>query len=95
MFRPLRMLHLATWMALAAYAQDTQITPKSYDCYRTPTPINIDGKLNDPAWKKAKWTTDFVDIEGSPSRNRAFAPEPKCCGTTNTSTSPPNCRSRT
>ena len=48
MLRPLRMLHLATWMALAAYAQDTQITPKSYDCYRTPTPINIDGKLMIP-----------------------------------------------
>ena len=47
------MLHLVTWMALAAYAQDTQPTPKSYDLYRTPTPINIDGKLNDPAWKKS------------------------------------------
>jgi hypothetical protein len=65
MFRPFRMLHLVTWMALAAYAQDTQPTPKTYDLHRTPTPINIDGKLNDPAWKKAKWTTDFVDIEGS------------------------------
>ncbi len=65
MFRPLRVLHLATWMALAAYAQDTQPTPKSYDCYRTTTPIKIDGKLDDPGWKKAKWTDDFVDIEGA------------------------------
>jgi len=24
----------------------------------------VDGKLDDPAWKKAKWTADFVDIEG-------------------------------
>lgn len=65
MFRPFRMLHVATFMALAAYAQDTQPTPKSYDCYKTKTPIKIDGKLDDPAWKKAKWTDDFVDIEGS------------------------------
>ena len=27
--------------------------------------IRIDGKLDDPAWKKAKWTSDFVDIEGA------------------------------
>jgi hypothetical protein len=45
---------------LAALAQ----TPKSYDCLKTSTPIQIDGNLNDAAWKKAKWTTDFVDIQG-------------------------------
>lgn len=39
--------------------------PKSYECYRAKQPIQIDGKLNDPAWKAAAWTTDFVDIEGS------------------------------
>jgi hypothetical protein len=50
---------------ISAHAQDTQPTPLSYDCYRTATPIVIDGKLDDPAWKKAPWTTDFVDIEGA------------------------------
>jgi hypothetical protein len=65
MFRPIQILPLATLLALTAYAQSPQITPNSYDCYRTPTPIKIDGKLNDPAWKKAKWTTDFIDIEGA------------------------------
>lgn len=31
----------------------------------TTTPLTIDGKLDDPAWATAPWTTDFVDIEGS------------------------------
>ena len=31
----------------------------------TRTPIHIDGRLDDPAWKRAEWTPDFVDIEGS------------------------------
>ena len=53
---------LTTHLALA---QPPDAAPKSYDCYRTPTPIQIDGKLNDRAWKTAPWTTDFVDIEGS------------------------------
>jgi hypothetical protein len=38
--------------------------PKGYVCYRTPSPITIDGKLNDPAWDAAPWTDAFVDIEG-------------------------------
>ena len=61
MLRHLLILALAA--TPIASAQNTP--PKSYDCYRTPTPIRIDGKLDDPAWKSAPWTTDFVDIEGS------------------------------
>lgn len=40
-------------------------SPKTYDCYRATTPIRIDGNLNDPAWRAAPWTTNFVDIQGS------------------------------
>ncbi|HEX3435827.1 MAG TPA: carbohydrate-binding family 9-like protein [Pseudacidobacterium sp.] len=65
MIRSLNLLCLATLMAFTATAQDAQPTPLSYDCYRTTTPIRIDGKLDDPAWKKAPWTTDFADIEGA------------------------------
>lgn len=39
-------------------------TPKTYDCVRAEKPLVIDGKLDDPAWQKAAWTDDFVDIEG-------------------------------
>jgi hypothetical protein len=38
--------------------------PRGYVCYRAPSPITIDGKLDDPAWAAAPWTADFVDIEG-------------------------------
>ncbi len=37
--------------------------PKGYVCYRTDTPITIDGKP-DEAWNVAPWTDYFVDIEG-------------------------------
>lgn len=39
--------------------------PPHYLCYRTASPMSIDGRLDEPAWKKAPWTEDFVDIEGS------------------------------
>jgi hypothetical protein len=41
-----------------------QQLPKSYDCHSTKKPLTIDGKLDESAWKKAKWSDDFVDIEG-------------------------------
>ncbi len=40
------------------------ITPKGYLCRHTATPIVVDGKLDDPAWAAAPWTTDFADIQG-------------------------------
>jgi len=39
--------------------------PNSYVCYKTPSPILIDGKLDDPIWKDINFTGSFVDIEGS------------------------------
>jgi transglutaminase-like putative cysteine protease/predicted esterase len=40
------------------------IVPQGYLCHRTATPITVDGKLDDPAWADAPWTTDFRDIQG-------------------------------
>ena len=37
--------------------------PKGYVCYRTPSPIAIDGKA-EAAWEAAPWSDAFVDIEG-------------------------------
>lgn len=65
MLRFSRMMHLAIFTVLAADAQQAQVEPKSYDCYRARTPPHIDGKLDERAWRAAAWTTDFVDIEGS------------------------------
>ncbi|MEO1451440.1 MAG: carbohydrate-binding family 9-like protein, partial [Bacteroidota bacterium] len=38
--------------------------PPLYHCLPSGQPLHIDGRLNEPAWKTAAWTTDFVDIEG-------------------------------
>jgi hypothetical protein len=59
------MLCLGILIAFVASAQDVPTAPLSYDCYRATMPIRIDGKLDDPAWAKAEWTSDFVDIEGT------------------------------
>lgn len=40
-------------------------TPKSYVITHTNEVIKVDGKLQEGAWQKAEWTTNFVDIEGS------------------------------
>jgi hypothetical protein len=39
--------------------------PKHYVCYRTASPVRVDGKLDDESWSKAPWTDYFVDIEGT------------------------------
>ena len=48
------------------YLPEPQIdfNPKSYICYRTESPIVVDGRMNEKIWQKADWTDDFVDIEG-------------------------------
>jgi len=38
--------------------------PGKYVCYRTPSPLTIDGKLDETAWAAASWSDPFVDIEG-------------------------------
>lgn len=38
---------------------------KRYECVRAMNPPKIDGKFDDPAWKRARWTDFFVDIEGA------------------------------
>jgi len=65
-------LGIALLLSPLAAAQVADTPPKSYDCYRTPTPIRIDGKLDDPAWQSAAWTTDFLDIQGSSKPHPRF-----------------------
>jgi hypothetical protein len=38
--------------------------PKNYTVNYTTAPPVIDGNINDPVWRQAKWTEDFQDIEG-------------------------------
>ena len=39
--------------------------PLHYNVPRTLTPVVVDGKLDDVAWQRAEWTSNFVDIEGA------------------------------
>ncbi|WP_299666589.1 carbohydrate-binding family 9-like protein [uncultured Polaribacter sp.] len=41
-----------------------EITPKTYIAYKINKTIIIDGKASEEVWKKTKWSTPFIDIEG-------------------------------
>jgi hypothetical protein len=49
---------------LCAVFVDTPEHPRGYVCYRAGSPLTIDGRLDEAAWRDAPWTDDFVDIEG-------------------------------
>ncbi len=50
-------------VAMCLYAENTP-DPMRYVCKRSAVPITIDGRLNDAEWRRAPWTSWFVDIEG-------------------------------
>ena len=76
MTRQLRLVCLASLAILAAPAQ-TAPAPLSYECHRATTPVHVDGKLDDAAWKKAPWTSDFIDIEGATKPQPRFRTQAK------------------
>ena len=41
-----------------------EFDPATYLCPRVEIPPVIDGRVDDPAWEKAPWTGEFLDIEG-------------------------------
>ena len=71
MNRPSQLALLALpWMApQPATAQDwalmREITPRGYVASRADEPVQVDGRLDEPAWRAAPWSDGFVDIEGS------------------------------
>ena len=38
--------------------------PEQYVARQSITPLEVDGKLDEESWQLAKWSNDFVDIEG-------------------------------
>jgi hypothetical protein len=46
--------------------------PKHYICYKTPNKLPIDGTLSAPEWDLARWSEDFVDIEGAHNPSPRF-----------------------
>jgi hypothetical protein len=77
MIRPLTLLSFAAFITATVFAQSAPPAPLSYDCHRAKTPIRIDGKLDDAAWKRAKWTSDFVDIQDAKKPRGAAKPKPR------------------
>lgn len=53
-------LFAALLLAAACAAQ----TPRRYVCRRAEQPPRLDGSLDGPAWARAAWTEDFIDIQG-------------------------------
>ena len=49
---------------LSCAQEKKEIIPKTYIAHKTSEVITIDGKEDETAWKKAKWTPNFIDIEG-------------------------------
>jgi hypothetical protein len=57
------LLCMGAWLSRGD-ASDAAAAPEGYVCHRLSEPIVIDGRLDDPAWRRIPWTADFVDIEG-------------------------------
>jgi len=62
--------------ATTAAATTAPADPPTYRCAAATQPVAIDGKLDDPAWAAAEWTSDYTDIRGGdrpapPLRTRA------------------------
>lgn len=53
-------------------------TPQTYVANKVaPKSIEIDGKLEDAAWKSARWTAEFADIEGDKKPKPRFRTQAK------------------
>ena len=57
-------LALAALITTSIQAQTSSPSPKTYTCYRAEKRMAIDGRMDEHSWKKAAWTSSFVDIEG-------------------------------
>jgi hypothetical protein len=54
---------LAALAALGCARPELRMEPVArYTCYRTSQPVQIDGRLEEAAWRQAPWSAPFVDI---------------------------------
>ncbi len=53
--------------------------PRVYTADHTSTPIVVDGLLDEPAWQRASWTADFIDIEGDTKPTPRHRSRAKMC----------------
>lgn len=78
------MLSLSLSLTASAQSWDSDkwmhmrtIVPRGYVCHHTPTPIVIDGKLDDLPWRTAPFTEYFIDIEGDVKTRPHFRTQAK------------------
>jgi hypothetical protein len=64
---------MLTTLILLIAAADAAELP-TYRCAATTQPVQVDGKLDDAAWRSAAWTADFVDLRGPNSPERPAPP---------------------
>ncbi|RAV30880.1 carbohydrate-binding family 9-like protein [Sinomicrobium soli] len=57
-------LAMIIFLCPGIFAQQQIVPPRSYVAHKITTPLNIDGKGDEEAWKQAPETEDFIDIEG-------------------------------
>lgn len=50
---------------IPAYNSNSDFTGRNYVVYKAADSLMIDGELNEPGWKKAVWTSTFLDIRGN------------------------------
>jgi len=48
----------------AADLEQLPFAPRRMICYRTKTPLSVDGKFEKPAWSATSWSDPFVDVDG-------------------------------
>ncbi|HLK62688.1 MAG TPA: carbohydrate-binding family 9-like protein [Bryobacteraceae bacterium] len=61
----IRCAKLSTLLLMSSLAAvPAELPPKRYLCVRANSPVVVDGKLDDRAWRRAAWTDWFLDIRG-------------------------------
>ncbi|WP_242131415.1 carbohydrate-binding family 9-like protein [Aestuariivivens marinum] len=55
---------LGSYSILSCAQTKQDIVPQTYVAHKTQETITIDGKADETSWQKAKWTNNFIDIEG-------------------------------
>jgi hypothetical protein len=64
LLEPCRGNLLLLLLIVSARPSAAQSVPLTYAALHAARPLDIDGVLDEPAWRDAPWSTPFVDIEG-------------------------------
>jgi hypothetical protein len=53
------------WAGATRHGFETlPFAPRQAVCYRAAAPLTIDGRLDEPPWRRTAWSGPFIDIEG-------------------------------